>query len=125
MATTTIWIGVALIVLGLVAFFGTGAASPTALIPAYFGVVLALLGLLARNEARRKHVMHAAVVVGLLGFLGSVRGLTKIADVLAGNPVDRPNAVIAQSIMAVLTGIYVALCIKSFIDARRSRLGTL
>ena len=119
MANTTVVTGVALIILGLGSYFGTGTASITALIPAFFGIVLALLGALAFNESRRKMAMHIAVVVGLLGFAGSVRGLTKIGAVLSGEAVERPTAVIAQSIMAVLTGTFVVLCVKSFIDARR------
>ena len=124
MANTTIGIGLALIVLGLIAYFGTGGDSPTALIPAYFGIVLAVLGLWARNVARRKLAMHIAVVIGVLGFLGSVRGLLQVGNLLAGEAVERQNAVIAQSVMAVLMGIFVVLCVKSFINARSSR-GTL
>jgi hypothetical protein len=121
MANTTIGIAVALILLGLAGYFGTGAASPTALIPALFGLILLALGALARNPSRRKLAMHVAVVVGLLGLAGSLRGLLKLPALLSGDPLERPAAVIAQSIMAVLMGIFVALCIKSFIDARRNR----
>ena len=121
MANTTIGFAIALIVLGLAGYFGTGAASPTALIPALFGVLLLLLGLLARNPARRKLAMHIAVVVALLGLLGSMRGVLRLPALVAGEPVDRPAAVVAQSIMALLTGIFVALCVKSFVDVRRSR----
>jgi hypothetical protein len=120
-ANTTILIGAVLIALGLVGWFGSGGASVTALIPAFFGVVLLLLGVVARKEQYRKHAMHAAVIVGLLGFLGSARGLVQLPALIAGAEVARPAAVIAQSIMAVLTGIFVALCVKSFIDARRNR----
>jgi hypothetical protein len=121
MANVTIGIAIALIVLGLGGYFGTGTPSLTALIPALFGVILLALGALARNPSRRKLAMHVAVVVGLLGLLGSLRGLIKLPDLLGGGAVERPAAVIAQSVMAVLLGIYVALCIKSFIDARRTR----
>ena len=55
MASTSIALGVALIVLGLAGYFLTGAASFTALIPAVFGVIIALLGLVARDESKRKH----------------------------------------------------------------------
>ena len=121
MANTTIGFGVAFIVLGLGGYFASGMASPTALIPAAFGVVFCILGILARDDRKRKHAMHAAALVGLLAVLGSGRGLTKIGPLLAGQPVERPAAVIAQSIMALLGIVFVALCIKSFRDARRSR----
>jgi hypothetical protein len=119
MANTTIGFAVALILLGLLGYVGTGAESPTALIPAIFGVVLLVLGMLARSPQRRKLAMHIAVVVGLLGFAGSFRGLMNLGPLIAGEPVARPTAVIAQSVMALLMGLYVVLCIKSFVDARR------
>jgi hypothetical protein len=122
MAKTTIGFGIAFIVLGLAGYFGSGMASPTALIPAVFGVLFCSLGAIARDPAKRKHTMHAAALLGLLAVLGAGRGLTQIGPLLAGEPVERPNAVIAQSIMAVLGLIFVVLCIKSFRDARRNRV---
>jgi hypothetical protein len=116
-STTTIVIGVVLIVLGVGGFVATGATAKTALIPAYFGIVLALLGLLARNPARRKLVMHLAVLVGILGLAGSIRGPIQL---ISGTAV-RPAAATAQTVMAALMALFVALCVKSFIDARRAR----
>ena len=77
MPATTIALGAVLIVLGLGGYVLTGAASLTALIPAAFGLLLALAGLLARDDRKRMHAIHAAVVIALLGFLGSVRGLLR------------------------------------------------
>jgi uncharacterized membrane protein (UPF0136 family) len=102
MPSATIALGVALIILGLAGYFLTGAASLTALIPVAFGLVIALSGLIARDERKRKHAMHAAVLVALLGFLGSIRGLLQIGDVFDGTAA-RPAAIVAQTIMAVLT----------------------
>jgi len=68
MANVAIGIGAALLVLGLAGYLGTGASSPTALIPAAFGLILLALGMMARDERRRKLAMHIAVVVGLLLF---------------------------------------------------------
>lgn len=121
MATTTIGFGIVLILLGLGGYFGSGMVSPTALIPAAFGLLLVIFGALARDDKRRKMAMHIAVTVGLLGFLGTVPGLVKLPTLLFGGEVQRPAAVIAKSIMAVLMAIYVAMCVKSFIDARRRR----
>jgi len=117
MASTTIALGVALIVLGLAGYVLTGMASVTALIPAFFGIVIALAGLVARDERKRKHAMHAAVAIALIGFLGSIRGLLQIGGVFDGTAA-RPAAVISQSIMAVLTFGYVVLAIRSFASAR-------
>ena len=123
MATTTIGFGVVLIVLGLAGYFGTGMASLTALIPAVFGLLLAVFGAMARDEKRRKMAMHIAVTVGLLGFFGSVQGFFKLGALISGGEVARPMAVVSQSIMAMLMAVYVTLCVRSFIDARRKRAG--
>jgi hypothetical protein len=114
--------GVLLIVLGVVGYAATGGVSVTALIPAFFGIVLVALGLLARNERYRKHAMHVAVVVGLLGLLGTARGLMALPRVMSQTDVDRPAAVVAQAVMAILMIVYVALGVRSFIAARRARM---
>jgi hypothetical protein len=116
----TIALGVALIVVGVAGYVLTGAVSLTALIPAAFGLVLALAGVIARDERKRKHAIHAAVVVALLGFLGSVRGLLQIGAVLDGTAA-RPAAVVSQSVMALLTLGYIAMAVQSFVKARASR----
>lgn len=121
MANVAIWFGLVLILLGVGGFAATGGHSPTALIPAAFGLALAVTGFLARNPERRKLMMHIAVTIGLLGFLGSARGLMKITAVLAGEPVERKAAVIAQSIMALWCLLFTYLCVRSFVSARRSR----
>ena len=115
MANITIGFGIVLIVLGLGGYFGTDRVSVTALIPAAFGLLLVLFGALARDEKRRKMAMHIAVTVGLVAFLGDVFTL------VSRGAIERQAALISQSIMAVLMAVYVAMCVKSFIDARRKR----
>ena len=109
MANTAIAFGVAFIALGLIGYFGTGRASVTALIPAALGSLLVILGVAARDPGRRKQAMHGAAIIGLVGLLGAGRGLTKIWPLLAGETVERPNAVIAQAVMALLSLIFI-LC---------------
>src|SRR2546423_12088201 len=102
LANTTIGFGIVLILLGLGGYFGTDRVSPTALIPAAFGLLLAIFGALARDEKRRKMAMHIAVTVGLLGFLGTVSGLLQLPAVLSGGVVERPAGVGAETIKALL-----------------------
>jgi len=120
MASTTIALGAVLVVLGLAGYFLTGMVSPTALIPAFFGIVIAGAGVIARDERKRKHAMHAAVLVALLGFLGTVRGLLQIGSAFDGTA-TRPAAIISQAIMAVLTLGYLIMAVRSFAAARRQR----
>ena len=122
MPSLTIALGVVLLIVGLAGYFLTGGVSLTALIPAAFGLVITIAGVIARDEGKRMHAMHAAVLVALLGFLGSVRGLGQIGDVFNGTAA-RPPAVVAQTIMALLTLAYLVVAVRSFIKARASRRG--
>ncbi|MDZ4798417.1 MAG: hypothetical protein SGI92_09665 [Bryobacteraceae bacterium] len=120
MANITIALAAALMVLGVGGYIGSGSVSPTALIPAAFGLLLLVFGVVARDPAKRKHAMHGAAMVGLLGVLGTASGLFKFFQMATGTPVARPQAVITQAAMCVLCLVFVGLCVKSFIDARRS-----
>jgi hypothetical protein len=117
MLSLTRTIGFLLILLGVVGYVATGGASITALIPAMVGAVFLILALVARSAEARKHAMHAAVAIALLGVLGTV---PRIVPALAAGDIRRP-AVIAQIVMTVLLLIYVLFGVKSFIDARRGR----
>jgi hypothetical protein len=94
--------------------------TPTALIPVVFGVLLAACGLVARKEHLRRHAMHAAAAVALLGFLPSVPGLLGIPDLLAGEAA-RPAAVVLRSVMAILCLGFLVVAVRSFVAARRAR----
>ena len=119
MPATTRLFGLLLIVLGIASYVVTERTSVTALIPALFGAVLVVLALVARNENARKHAMHAAVAVALIGAIAS---LIRAIPAAAGGSISRP-AVIAQLAMAVLLLVYVALGVQSFIAARKARTG--
>lgn len=119
MTKLAITLGVLLMLLGIGAYFSTGQQSITAMIPAFFGLPIVILGIVALNENRRRHAMHGVMLLALLGFLGSFMGLPKLVSLLGGAEVARPAAVIVQSIMAILCAALLGLGIKSFIDARR------
>ena len=120
MTSATRYFGIILIVLGVASYTMTGRTSITAMIPAFFGAVLLICAIVARrSDAARKHAMHAAVAIGLIGAIAAlVRG---IPGAMNGNA-TRP-AVIAQLAMGVLLLIYVALGVQSFFAARKARLG--
>jgi hypothetical protein len=123
MPSLAIGFGALLTVLGVGFYFASETRSPTALIPLAFGVPLMVLGVIGRQgDKARKHAMHVAAAISLLGTLGGLgmaaRALPKL---FAGEPLERPAAVTEQALMGVLCAAFLALCIKSFIDARRSR----
>lgn len=121
MPRTAIAFGVVLSLIGIAFFAATGAASPTALIPAFVGILMILAGAVARREGLRPHAMHAAALVGTLGFLGCLPGLVRLPSLLAAASVPRPLAVVEQSLTAVVCLVFVALCVRSFVKARRAR----
>jgi uncharacterized membrane protein len=96
---------------------------PTALIPAWIGLALGVFGFLAisDNESRRKLFMHINVTIALLGFVGglveAIRGYVHATS--AGMAPDQ-IALASKLTLAGLLLIYVILCVRSFIAARRS-----
>jgi hypothetical protein len=114
-------VGALLIVVGVWAYTASGpGASPTALIPAVIGVLLAAAGLVGvRGGAARRHAMHAATGVALLGALGSLGQL--IARPAGGSE----HAGIAQTaglLNLLLCGAFVVLAVRSFVRIRRARV---
>jgi len=124
MAKVTLGFAVVFIALGLIGFIGTGSVHYTALIPAALGVLLGIFGALALSPdaGRRKLFMHINVTLGLLGFLGTIMGLIQWFQMLGGAVVKNPPATESKAAMALLCLIYVALCVRSFIAARKTRL---
>jgi hypothetical protein len=126
-AAITVGFGLVLIAVGGFGFVGTadfaqGQYHFTALIPAAMGLLFVGLGGLAFKEGLRKHAMHAAAALGLLGLIATgVLGLPKLFTLLGGGTVERPNAVYAQSATAVLCLVFVGLCVNSFVQARLLR----
>ncbi len=114
-------VGVILMVLGVASYLLSGMASPTALIPAAFGLVLSMLGYYGRHESTRKTALHVAMVVAVVGLIGSASGLMALPALLTGAEVARPTAVIAQSVMAVVLLWYLVRGVQSFVAARASR----
>jgi uncharacterized membrane protein HdeD (DUF308 family) len=102
-----------LITLGLVAFLISG--SRTALLPAYVGIVLAIFGGLALAfEGGRRHLMHVAAVVALLGALAPAVTLGIRAAQMS------PLALTVNLGMLVLCAGLLALMVQSFVAARRA-----
>ena len=124
MAKITVLFGVLLIILGAASFILTGHKFPTSLIPVAFGILLVAFGGMAETpETRRRMLfMHIAVTVGLLGFLATAPALVSAVQLFKGKLFPYPAALEEKAAMSVLLLIYVVLCVRSFIAARRSRV---
>ena len=92
----------------------SGSSSITSMIPAFIGVPLAFIGFISMIKPTfRKALMHIAVVIGLIAFLGGLdffRGM--FTNYYAG----------LSKLMLLITGfVYIYLCVQSFIFVRRQK----
>jgi len=113
MPVQTVIIAALLIALGGGAFLVSG--SQTALMPAYPGVLLAVLGVLAMVFGyARKHIMHVAALIALLGALAPAAALAIRATQMSA------MALTVNIGMLLLCAVLLVLMVKSFIAARRA-----
>src|SRR5260370_29498040 len=132
MAPLAIWFGILMMILGGglyarsvrrgIYWHGEEAAHVmirvlTALIPAGFGLLLIVLGLIARagSDKTRMHAMHVAA---LLGLLGVALPLWRVIKAMTADAAIDPLPVGGNIAMIVLSGVFLALCVRSFIEAR-------
>jgi uncharacterized membrane protein len=113
MAKVTQLVGAILVAVGVVAYVATGFASLTALLPSLLGLVIGVLGIVAARIDAGQHAIHAALVVALLGLLGSLRPLGGLADGEA--------AAVTSLVTVLVLAVYLALGVRSFVGARRAR----
>lgn len=126
MAVPTVICGLILTAIGSYAYLNatpnevTGKVSPTALIPAVIGVLILICGALSFKDGLRKHAMHFAAMLGVLGFLGGfappIRQLATGKDLNLTAP-----AAVAGLAMSLVCAAFVAMCVRSFIAARKAR----
>lgn len=114
MTIKTIFLGAALIVLGLIVTIASGSGSATSLIPAFIGIVFVALGVAARAKPElNHHLMHAAAALALVAVLGSL-----------GSAIGRGAqgwALFAQLATIVLCVGYLVVAVQSFRQARLAR----
>jgi MFS family permease len=130
MPKITIGFGVVLCAIGLFGYFRATTENPslTALIPFFVGDVLILCGVLGFVPNLRKHAMHAAAAVGLLGFIAAAGRLVMSGkdrgEIIGSLISDEPSTHRAPRLlllMALVCLIFVIVCVVSFISARRGR----
>jgi hypothetical protein len=120
-APVAIGLGIILVVMGVGGYVGADPdhKSMTALIPTWFGLAFLILGLLALKDQYRKHAMHLAAALGVLGVIGgAMRPASKLVN---GESLQMTTPTILQLSMMILCAVFVGLCVRSFIAARRAR----
>lgn len=116
MPNTTSFLGILLIVLGGWGYTQSVTRSPMALIPSVLGVLFLALGIAAGRDEWRKHAMHAAAALALVGVLA---GLGPV--MMARTRSLPPLMVRSTATMSVLCAVFLVLAVRSFIAARRVR----
>ena len=113
----TLVAGAVLVALGAAAAAISASGSVTAWIPAFVGLPLVLLGLVAFKPEFRAAAVHVALVLGVLGAAAS---LWKLVDgVIEGGGSNL--AAVSQLGMFVVCTAYVVMGVRSFLAARRAR----
>ncbi len=121
---TTITVGIALMLTAVASAVLTETQSITAWIPLLFGLPIAAMGAVAALKVRhRKNAMHVAAALALLGTLGGVRVLPGLGAVASGTFAGSWVALGAQLVLLVLCAALLAVCVRSFVAARRARKG--
>ena len=110
---TTLY-GLFMVIWGFSISLISGSSSITSMIPTFIGVPLAFIGFISMIKPTfRKALMHIAVVIGIIAFLGGLdffRGM--FTNYYAG----------LSKLMLLITGfVYVYFCVQSFIFVRRQK----
>ena len=110
---TTLY-GLFMVIWGISISLISGSSSITSMTPAFIGVPLAFIGFISMIKPTfRKALMHIAVVIGIIAFLGGLdffRGM--FTNYYAG----------LSKLMLLITGfVYVYFCVQSFIFVRRQK----
>ena len=122
MPLVTIAVGGLLSALGILGYAFSESHSLTALIPLVFGTLLEACGALALRPEFKKHAMHGASVLALLGVVGSAAGFISFLRMITGSAVARPLGAQMQAAMFVVCLVFLLLCVRSFREARARRL---
>lgn len=124
MSRWALFFGLILILLGIFGYEGGNHAS-AALMPAYFGILLGVMGATARTEKEKTRMvaMHIAATVGVIGFLMTVGSLWEYIQMRRGLVIPQhPKILQEHALASVVLLFYVLLSVLSFIKARRARL---
>ena len=122
MPTVAMIFGALLSTLGVVAYaapemLGEGKAYQiSALSPAFVGVPITLAGLVSLlKPSLLKHAMHLAAMLGVFGLIGGFMPVIL-------RKFDTDTAAVKVGVgMTLLSAVFVGLCVKSFIDAKKAR----
>lgn len=111
-------LGAVLVVVGISAYVGSDFASITALIPAIFGGLVIVFGLVGLQTNRVSPAVYAVGIISLLGLLGSLRGLADVFALVTGDEVDSTLAATTQGAM-ILVCLVLLIAVVRYVRETR------
>ena len=119
MESVSIIYGIFLIIWGVAVSFVSGSNSLTSFIPTILGLPILLFSFLTvKFPSKKKLFMHIVVSFGLIVFIG---GLDFSRGLLKGTSFNNMWADISKIMMLITGLIFIFLCVKSFIFARKNK----
>lgn len=117
MPEISVFVGLVFAIWGIGAYIATDMVSLTAMIPAFAGAPIGIMGFLTmKMPERHKTFMHIAAMFGLICALGGLR----LFQLLMGGE-DRMSLISSHALLLVLGGVYTYFCVQSFIWVRKQR----
>ncbi len=113
MGRLTIGFGAVLVLVGIAGYVSTGAASATALIPAFIGVPMVAAGWMIGRPNLQKIGLYSAIVLAAVMALGSLRG---VVGLLAGDP---SGASLLQLFLFLASLIFVVVALGAVLTGGR------
>ncbi|MAT49496.1 MAG: hypothetical protein CMA27_06665 [Euryarchaeota archaeon] len=109
-------IGSIMVLWGIIVYLLTDMSSFTSLIPSFVGLPIVLSGLLVRKlPEKRSLFMHISSTFGLISVLGGAMAFNGVMNN------DWSMSTISQLFLLIIGGIYLVICVKSFIHAKKMR----
>ncbi|KAA3631347.1 MAG: hypothetical protein DWP97_13360 [Calditrichaeota bacterium] len=103
---TWMYVGL-LVLLGIVGYVMTSFQSVTAMIPAFFAIVVALLFLVLKSKGNA--AFWTLIILAIVGIVATAKGVPQAFSYMSGSEVARPAAVISQSVMAIVSCLFLIM----------------
>ncbi|MCU0495624.1 MAG: hypothetical protein MUD01_28900 [Chloroflexaceae bacterium] len=111
-----LWAGILLVLIGLVTRYVFGVRGGSTLIPAFFGMPIALLGFTALDPQHTRASLRWVMGLALLGLLMTLPIFPLISALLRGEqPSGNPVAILASSAMLLLCSALLVICFATFV----------
>jgi len=118
-----LWIGILLILIGLVGRYVIGIRGVSSLNPTFFGMPIALLGFMALEPEYARGAMRGVTALGLVGVLITLHVLPTVNALLFGQPLSGSlAALVINGAMLLLCSTLFIVCIGAFGWARYKRV---